>query len=116
VRSLGDSFSQSFGESWGTEDAAAAATTDGPWRLLSGDYPKPRPRDVIVWPGDAIPVERPAPIAPPPPAPRAERELALRLVIQADSPFIDLVAPAGAVVSRGTLPARELALVLLLAA
>jgi hypothetical protein len=112
VRSLGASFSDSFGDSWGT-DAAAAAAVHGPWRLLSGDYPKPRERKKIIWPGDAdFPPRLPQPAPERRPAPPE-----LRVVVSGESPFREqILADLGRPVPRETDPDLELAIALLLAA
>lgn len=103
MRAFGDSFGDSFGESFGVEGEApqpppAVLTSDGPWRLIPADLPRPRKPAApppIRWPGDAdYPPRRlaPAPVA------RPERD---DLVVMAG-----LVIPAAlaipAAVPRGT--------------
>lgn len=92
--------------------AAAAQTVDGPWRLLSGDYPQPRERRKIVWPGDAnFPPSAPA-ITPPAPIAAA----GLHVIVQGESPFREkILADVGAPAPRETDPDLELAIALLLA-
>jgi hypothetical protein len=73
---------------------------DGPWRLLSPEYPKPKKRDVekIFWPGDA----HYPPVAPP----AAPGAAPIDLVARPEAPLHDRLA-GGLVrpVPRGTDPA-----------
>lgn len=108
-RALGASFSASFGDSWGT-DAAPQPTTDGPWRLLSGEPQKARKRKMprIDWPADWPPAE---PSIAPASGPAARVEVA------GDLTFREIIGGEleGLIVPRGTEPDLKLALALLLA-
>jgi len=97
---------------WRGAQAQPQPTTEGPWRLLSPEYPKPLRRDLekIVWPGDAD--FRPA-------EPAVLETPGLEVVLLGDAPFRDrtLGELQGEAVPRGTdelrRRERELALALL---
>lgn len=120
MRSLGDSFSDSFGASWGeASQGASQPAIDGPWRKLTGEYPKRRKRREPAPLLEAISIP---PLAAPAIVPRqvraenAELRAEHAVVEMREAVIGELLEPHD---SRETGPARaeaELAIALLLAA
>jgi hypothetical protein len=96
---------------WGVDGGAPAQpASDGPWRRLTGEYPKARPRPVVVVVPPELPLPPPAPTQPAP----------IVVMVSGESVFREQLLGALTVpVPRGTERGRdeaELAIALLLAA
>jgi hypothetical protein len=97
------------------EGGAAQPAVDGPWRKLSGEYPKPNKRRKSGPLLEPVLVHFPPPLSPRPPAAPAP----IVLVVSGESPYRDVIAgELVAPVPRETPPPAELemAIALLLAA